>query len=136
MPVGDHVSVVWKLGKSNSFTVKSIYNGLSKAESGIYHKRIWKGKIPAKIKIFLWLMTNNAILTKDNLQKMKWQGDPSCAFCDCVETVSHLFFQCPVVKVIWLVVAKCFGASNIPTNLQQCWQWCEQWFPFGKQYHP
>ena len=68
---GDHDTVVLKLGKSNMFTVKSVYNGLSKSESGIYRKRIWKGKIPAKIKIFLWLMTNNAILTKDNLQKRK-----------------------------------------------------------------
>jgi hypothetical protein len=23
----------------------------------------------------------NAILTKDNLLKRKWKGDPSCAFC-------------------------------------------------------
>jgi hypothetical protein len=70
-------------------------------------------------------MTNNAILTKDNSQKKEMAGDPSCGFFDCVEIVSHLFFECPVVKEIWLVVAKCFGASNIPTDLQQCWQWCE-----------
>jgi hypothetical protein len=77
-----------------------------------------KGKIPAKIKNFLCLMTNEAILTKENLRKRKWQGDPSCVFCSCVETTSHLFFQCPVAKVIWSIVAKCFGATNIPKDLQ------------------
>jgi len=46
------------------------------------------------------------------------------------------FFQCPVAKIIWVVVAKCFGAPNVPTNLEQCWLWCEKWFPFGKKFHP
>jgi hypothetical protein len=38
--------------------------------------------------------------------------------------------------VIWIIVAKCFGASNIPTYLEQCWLWCEKWFPYGKKFHP
>ena len=21
-------------------------------------------------------------------------------------------------------------------NLEQCWLWCEKWFPFGKKFHP
>jgi len=128
--------VVWNLEKSGRFTGKSVYDGLTRTECGIYHKRIWKGKIPAKIKIFLWLISFDAVLTKDNLCKRKWQGDPSCVFCDSKETISHLFFQCPVARVIWLIIAKCFRASNMPTNLQQCWRWCETWRPFGKKYHP
>jgi hypothetical protein len=129
-------TVTWSFGKYGRFTVKSVYNALTKSCTGAYHKRIWKGKIPEKLKIFLWLMTNEAILTKDNLRKRNWQGDPSCVFCDCVETISYLFFQCPVARVIWLVVAKCFGASNIPMNLEQCWLWCEKWLPYGKKFHP
>lgn len=57
-------------------------------------------------------------------------------FCDYVETIPHLFFQCPVARVVWSIVAKCFGMNNSPSNLNQCWSWCEQWFPFGKKYHP
>jgi len=72
-----------------------------------------------KNQIFLWLMTNNAILTRDNLKQRKWQGDPNCVFfCDREEIISHLFFQCPVAKVIWGIVAKCFATHNIPMNLQ------------------
>lgn len=59
-----------------------MYNGLTRNESGLYHKRIWKGKIQLKIKIFMWLLTNDAILTKDNLVKRKWIGDSSCMFCE------------------------------------------------------
>lgn len=45
-----------------------------------------------KIKIFLWLLANDAILTKENLRKRNWQGDPRCVFCDSIVTVFHLFF--------------------------------------------
>jgi hypothetical protein len=129
-------SVVWLLGKKGKFTVKSVYNALTSSSNGVYYKKIWRGKIPEKIKIFLWLISNGAILTRDNLVKRNRQGDPSCVFCDNEETISHLFFQCPVARAIWLVVAKCFGASNIPTNFQQCWIWCDKWLPFGEKYHP
>ena len=63
--------VIWNLGKNNKFTVKSVYNGLTKNDCGFYHKRIWRGKIRAKIKIFLWLLSCNALLTKDNLRNKK-----------------------------------------------------------------
>jgi hypothetical protein len=43
------------------FLVLSLYKAMI-ADSGAYHQNIWKGKIPAKIKIFLWLVMNNAIL--------------------------------------------------------------------------
>jgi len=26
-------------------------------------------------------------------------------------------------------------ASNVPMNPDQCRQWCEKWFPFGKKFH-
>lgn len=128
--------VCWKLEKNNQFSVKSVYNGLTRNDAGPYHKRIWKGKIPPKIKFFMWLLTNDAILTRDNLLKRKWMGDACCLFCDSDENIAHLFFQCPIAKVIWSIVAKCFGANNIPSNLQQCWKWCEIWIPYGEKYHP
>jgi hypothetical protein len=128
-------TIVWNACKKGKFTVKSVYDALTVSHTGTYYKRIWKGKIPEKIKIFLWLLANDTVLTRENLKKRNWQGDPSCVFCDSLKTTSHLSFQCPVAKVIWIIVAKCFGAPNIPTNLEQCWLWCEKWFPYGKKFH-
>lgn len=31
--------------------------------------------------------------------------------------------------------AKCFGATTIPSDFQQCWRWCEFWIPAGKKFH-
>jgi len=41
-------SVIWLIGKSGKFSVKSLYNALTKSSSRACHKRIWKGKIPEK----------------------------------------------------------------------------------------
>ena len=59
----------WKPENKGKFSVKSTYNALTSSEGGPTFKHIWKGKIPAKIKISLWLMENNAILTEDNMIK-------------------------------------------------------------------
>lgn len=49
--------------------------------------------------------------------------------------MNHLFFSCPIARVIWGCIAKCFGANNIPTDLDECWVWLDKWFPQGKKLH-
>jgi hypothetical protein len=77
-------------------------------------------------------VVNNAILTKDNMIKRRWQGDPLCHFCQYPETLNLLLF---VAKVVWATVATCLGASNIPTSFDQSWRWCERCIPKGNQFH-
>lgn len=45
------------------------------------------------------------------------------------------FFNAQLQKLFGQFVAKCFGATNIPCNLQQCWKWCEYWLPHGENYY-
>jgi hypothetical protein len=81
--------VSWRWGGKNKYTTKSVYEHLNEHDHGYNFKHIWKSKIPYKIKIFTWLLERNAILTKDNMIRRKWAGDPSCVFCDGTETVDH-----------------------------------------------
>lgn len=124
MDESDKVS--WKLEAKGSFSVKSTYNALTTSDGGPHYKNIWKAKIPPKIKIFLWLVANDAIVTKDNMIKRNWKGDPSCYFCQQPESANHLLFTCPVAKVVWAIVATSFGATDIPSSCQQSWKWCEK----------
>jgi hypothetical protein len=66
------------LGKSGFFSVKSMYNHLFSGGINLFsdeindqNMKIWKSKVPLKVKIFLWLIQQNAILTKDNLTARK-----------------------------------------------------------------
>lgn len=81
------------------------------------------------------MLLNNAILTKDNMIRRNWSGDPTCYFCSQSENANHLFFQCSIAKAIWAIVAMCLGADNIPKSMDQCWSWCEKWLPSGKKFH-
>ena len=110
---------IWKWEKSGSFSMKSMYSHLCSNEVGIYFKDIWKAKMPLKIKIWMWLINHNAILTKDNLLKRNWSGDLSCAFCNETETIPHIFFECPLAKYIWSMVAHVLGATCRPTSFEQ-----------------
>jgi hypothetical protein len=98
-------------------------------------QHIWKSQIPYKIKIFNWLLENNAILTKENMVKRNWDGNLSCVFCDQLETVEHLFFQCTVATCVWGIIVLGLGTNSIPSNIAQYKIWIQRVFPQGKLTH-
>jgi hypothetical protein len=127
--------IKWKWGGRGHFTSKSVYDHLTKDDCGANFQHIWKSKIPLEIKIFTWQLENNAIPTKDNMVKRKWDGNPSCMFCEQLETLNHLFFQCSTTKVVWGIVAFCFNSNTIPIGIQHYKQWIHYIFPQGKAFH-
>jgi hypothetical protein len=62
-------------------------------------------EIPLKIKIFMWLLNRNVLLTKDNLINRKWKGRKKYCFCDAEKSIDHLFLSCPIAKL--------FGALSV-----------------------
>jgi hypothetical protein len=92
--------IYWKWTPRKTFIVKSVYDHLTKDDDGPKYQRVWKAKIPEKIKTFMWLVEQHAIFTKDNMVKRSWQGDPMRYFYEGPESVDHLFFKCPTAKVI------------------------------------
>jgi len=80
-----------KWSQKGGFSVKSTYD--SSDDNGDSFSRIWKAKLPYKIKIFLWLIEQGAILTKDNTVRRRWPGNPSGCFCDNMESINHLCFH-------------------------------------------
>ena len=68
----------------------------------IHIPAVWQLNVPPRVHIFLWLLYNNKLLTRDNLQKKKRDAeDKSCLFCCEEESINHLFFDCCVSKLIW-----------------------------------
>jgi zinc-binding in reverse transcriptase len=51
--------------------------------------------------MFLWLIQQNRILTKYNLLKRKWQGDPKCVFYGNLKIMDHLFLYCTISSCLW-----------------------------------
>ncbi|XP_078150904.1 uncharacterized protein LOC144546233 [Carex rostrata] len=94
--------LAWRWDHTGNFTVSSLYKFLNHRGVLTPHPFLWwKLPLPPKIKIFMWLVSQNRILTKSNLRKKGWDGDTTCVFCDNDETANHLFLTCPLAMQIW-----------------------------------
>lgn len=120
----DPDTVTWKLDNKGHFSVRSLYLQL-KAGCMVGYRFLWQLKLPLKIKIFLWLMLKNSILTKDNLLRRGWAGCEQCHFCLAKETVDHLFFRCTAARFIWQVVICALGITRAPANTSDMF---DAWF--------
>lgn len=56
-----------------------------------------------EVKIFLWLVKRNRILTKKKLAKREWYT--AHVFCVAFEYIHHLFVTCPLIRQIWIWIA-------------------------------
>jgi hypothetical protein len=65
-------------------------------------KQIWKLKLPAKIKLFLWRLAHNSLPTRMNIHRKHIDLDTRCPVCLRMnEDGGHLFLRCKEVKKVW-----------------------------------
>ena len=102
----------WLLSSSGKFSVKSLYTAIKINQSGCPFKKLWFIKVPAKIKVFLWLVTKRSILTRDVLKNRGWEGCTKCPFCSNEESIDHIFIHCPLARYIWSVVECAFDIKT------------------------
>lgn len=102
-----HDKIEWKWEVSGKFSTHSIYKILNFGGYQPKHAMIWWNLlVPPKIRVFMWLVSHNTILTKDNLAIKGWVGDPKCQFCLHHELIDHLFITCTLAQQIWFWLGK------------------------------
>jgi hypothetical protein len=72
---GDDDHFTWILDKSGQYTTRSMYGRL--AFRGITNKRmikLWKSKLPYKLKVFMRMVVQDKLETGVNLKKREWKG--------------------------------------------------------------
>lgn len=107
----------WKLEARGTFSVGSLYRSLKRAKVPFPYSFLWKIKIPLKIKVFLWLVSKESILTRDVLKQRGGRGSDLCPFCARKETIDHLFFHCSLSRFIWRVAQVCFNFLRTPCSV-------------------
>jgi len=71
----------------------------------------------------MWFLKRGVILTKDNLARRNWNGSKVCCFCNKLETIQHLFFDCHCARFLWRAVHWVFGITP-PTSVSHLfWGW-------------
>ena len=100
----------WNLHQNGKFSVKSMYDAMVHCDVPVDNRKLWKLKIPLRVKIFLWFLNKGVILTRDNLARRNWHGSKTCVFCQHDESIKHLFFECKFARAVWAIVQV---ASNL-----------------------
>ena len=55
----------WKLTKNGEFLAKSMYLDVINSNSIPSSKHVWKVNVPLKVKVYMWFVHKQVILTKD-----------------------------------------------------------------------
>ncbi|KAG7599606.1 Endonuclease/exonuclease/phosphatase superfamily [Arabidopsis suecica] len=89
------------------FTVKSAYNLLTRDETprqwmGNLFKRVWRVRAPERVRMFLWLVVNQAIMTNVERHRRHLSDSGLCQVCKGgEETIIHVLRDCPAMEGIW-----------------------------------
>jgi hypothetical protein len=117
IPFGRHEDVLaWHYEKSGQFTVRSAYklamqlaNAESESASSAHPlgtrpiwKSIWKLPVPQKVKLFVWKVAVQGLLTKAAKKQRKLEKENICDICgQQPETDFHALIECSIAKKLW-----------------------------------
>lgn len=74
--------MVWRFTSNGTYSSQSLYKIVNfRGIRPVYLPAVWSLEIPPKINFFIWLLSQNKVLTKDNVAKRKHVEDSSCLFC-------------------------------------------------------
>ena len=104
----------WSLSTNAIYTIKTGYGMLctkpikdlasimSSGPPKQFWSKIWKLKVPNKIKSFLWRACTDSLPTKCNLIKRKVLLEPTCSLClKEPEFIPYALWDCEKIKPVW-----------------------------------
>jgi hypothetical protein len=92
---GEEDELIWQFDSSGIYFSQSLYAVINfRGVTPVYVPAVWSLLIPPRVYFFLWLLSKNKLLTRDNLEKRKRVYDKTCLLCNEMETVRHLFYDC------------------------------------------
>ena len=80
-------------------------------------QKIWRLKASGRLKMLLWRIRSNSLPIKEKLMLRLGSNDTLCHLCESeLESCFHLFFKCPVARVIWLAGRWDLRLDTAPIN--------------------
>jgi hypothetical protein len=79
---GEDDAIIWKYERKGVHSVSSLYSITNYRDATpIYIPAVSEIKVPPRLHVFLWLLANNKLFTRDNLSKRQHLDDGPCVFC-------------------------------------------------------
>jgi hypothetical protein len=106
----DEDALVWQFQSSGVYSSQSLYSVINfRGVMPVYIPAVWKLIVPPRVHFFLWLLSKDKLLIRNNLEKRRNLDDTSCLFCSDRETANHLFFECILAKRAWMLISRVIG---------------------------
>ena len=112
---GEEDVLIWPLTAGGEYSVRSAYHFLVAAENCLapsssslpndhaVWKKIWKMKVPNKIRHFIWRAAKDSLPTKVNLKAWHVPVDDVCEGCgDYSESTMHSLWLCDQARAVWM----------------------------------
>ena len=112
--------------QTNRFRVNQFYYGLLEPQPVVsWRKVFFNNEARPRALFILWLACHNRLATKERLYRFGIVNDARCAFCEEVETVQHLLFECGEMYAIWKKVLDWLNVDHEPAGWLQELDWIE-----------
>lgn len=99
--------VRWSRDPASNFTTKTTYDLVSDhshpRQNVDVWKLVWKINGPQRVKILMWKLLNNGVLTNSVRRRRRMTSSDLCPLCQTsAEECLHLFRDCSAVREFWL----------------------------------
>ena len=97
----------WGRSKDGVFTVKSAYaflisNMVPQPNMEALYQRVWSVMTPERVRVFLWLVTHQVIMTNVERKRRHLSETSVCPLCKGGdETILHVLRDCPAAVGLW-----------------------------------
>nr|CCA66036.1 hypothetical protein [Beta vulgaris subsp. vulgaris] len=124
---------MWMMSKNGQFTVRSAYYhelledrktgpSTSRGPNLKLWQKIWKAKIPPKVKLFSWKAIHNGLAVYTNMRKRGMNIDGACPRCgEKEETTEHLIWGCDESSRAWYISPLRIHTGNIEAGSFRIW---------------
>ncbi|TVU21933.1 hypothetical protein EJB05_31604, partial [Eragrostis curvula] len=124
--VDEEDALIWRFQSSGIYSSQSLYGIINfRGVIPVHTPAVWSLKIPPRVHFFLWLLSKNKVLTRDNLGSKKKLNDETCLFCSEKESVFHLFFDCVVARKMWVDISEVLD-KNVGENFESIESYLER----------
>eukprot|EP00253_Pinus_taeda_P014925 PITA_14925 len=111
----------WGYEERGTFTTREAYNIITKDKiiKDNLWDQIWSSSIWPKVSTFLWLLSHNRILTRDNLRKRNFSGPSICPNCKQEEETATHLQTCHLGTKLWeKAIFRCQKESWVQGDLK------------------
>ncbi|CAA7037248.1 unnamed protein product [Microthlaspi erraticum] len=104
---GNKDTLSWTASPNGEFTVRSAYELLTRnlaprQNMESFFDRIWRVAAPERVRLFLWLVGNQCLMTNAERKRRHICDSDVCHVCKGrVETILHILRDCPAMMGIW-----------------------------------